>query len=217
MGARAPSFALALPASSTVAANAAIAYGAHGGWQPRVIANGHELPTTITQHYHAFAHPNADQYGSLRPTSGGDWPLGTLDVYARPGNGGDEVHATVEIVPARREAPHCDAIGTPVLRQSLPIEMMWNSYEYVAIDHGSLLSTHGPFVDCIVEHESGRWRKTRGTQHTLVFVGEAGTIRLSPPLPDRILCVRFVDLAGATLELRPPFPIGTPPNRSPFG
>ncbi|HWE31602.1 MAG TPA: hypothetical protein VHB97_26560 [Polyangia bacterium] len=50
MGARAPSFALALPASSTVAANAANAYGSHGAWQPRIVADGHELPASSTQH-----------------------------------------------------------------------------------------------------------------------------------------------------------------------
>ena len=215
MGARAPSFALRLPATVGVAANAAIAFGASGPWQPRVVVAGHEVPTTITQHYLAYTHPNGDHYGSLRPTSG-DWPVGTLDVYARSGYGDHEVHTAVTITPARQEMPRCEAIAAPVMRTSPPLPMM-ASYDFVAIDHGPVVSTHGPFVSCIVTHESGRFRRRRTTQATLVFVGEPGTIQLHPPMPDRIVGVRFVDLAGATLTLTPPFPIGAPPNRGPFG
>ena len=214
MGARPPSFTLRLPALSTVAANAAIVFGASGPWQPRVAVAGHALPTTITQHELTFTHPQGDRYGSLRPATG-DWPIGTLDVYARSGYGDEEIHMAVTITPARQEIPRCDALGLPVLRASLAVPMM-SRYDFVAIDHAPVLSTQGPFVVCSVEHESGRFRPRRTTQQTLVFVGEPGTIRLPPPLPRRIVRVRFVDLAGATLELTPPFGTLPPRPRAPF-
>jgi hypothetical protein len=205
MGARAPSFALALPATSVVAANAAIAFAAHGPWQPRVLVGGVELPSRASDYVVAFAHPNGDVYGSLRPVDG-DWPVGALEVHARSGYGDQDLRMTVTIGPARREPPRCEFLRSPMLRMSPPLPMM-NAYEYVAIGHGVVTSPLGPFVVCAVEREAGSWwRQTRSEERTLVFVDRPGTIQLRPPLPRRIVRVRFIDLAGDTLELDPPFP-----------